>query len=261
MQYRHKRLYGGLALVAVMAAAGCAKGGATADVAPAIAPSLAAHAVYERMVEAVGGRAMLEQYTSAHAFGEFSLPAQGIQGDVQVFTAAPNYFLLEVEIPGIGMVRSGYNGEVAWTLNPATGPMILEGNQLNQMRQQADFLGPLNVEAYVDSASVVEETEFAGKMCQKVRVVTNWGEEYFEFYDVTTGLPAGSIRTQESPMGAMEATTVVSDYKDLGGVLGATRIVQSVMGMDQIITISAVEYQTVDLTVFEIPAEIKAMMK
>jgi len=261
MQYRHKRLYGGLALVAVMAAAGCAKGGATADVAPAIAPSLAAHAVYERMVEAVGGRAALEQYTSTHAFGEFSLPAQGIQGDLELFVAAPNFFLVEVVIPGIGTVRSGYNGEVGWTVNPATGPIIMEGNQLNQMRQQSDFLGPLNVEAYVDSASVVEETEFGGKMCQKVRVVTHWGEEYFEFYDVETGLPAGSIRSEESPMGAMEATTVVSDYKDLGGILAATRIVQSVMGMEQIITFSTVEYDTVDLTVFEIPAEIKAMMK
>jgi hypothetical protein len=261
MQYRYKQLHGGLALFATMLAAGCAKGGGAADVAPAIAPSLAAHAVYERMVEAVGGRAALEQYTSARAVGEFSLPAQGIQGDVEILTAAPNYFLLEVEIPGIGTVRSGFNGEVGWSLNPATGPMILDGNQLNQMRQQSDFLGPLNVEAYVDSASVVEETEFAGVMCQKVRVVTNWGEEYFEFYDVATGLPAGNIRTQESPMGAMEATTVVSDYKDFGGVLGASRIVQSVMGMDQIITITTVEYETVDLAVFELPDEIKAMMK
>jgi hypothetical protein len=261
MQYRQTHVYSGLALVAVMAAAGCAKGGGTAEVAPAIAPSLAAHAVYERMVEAVGGRAALEQYTSSRAVGEFSLPAQGIQGNVEVFTAAPNYFLLEVDIPGIGTVRSGYDGEVGWSVNPATGPMILEGNQLHQFRQQADFLGPLNVEAYIDSASVVEETEFDGKMCQKVRVVTKWGEEYFDFYDVATGLPAGSIRTQESPMGAMEATTVVSDYKDFGGILGASRIVQSVMGMDQIITINTIEYETVDLAVFELPDEIKAMMK
>jgi hypothetical protein len=59
----------------------------------------------------------------------------------------------------------------------------------------------------------------------------------------------------------MEATTVVSDYKDFGGILGASRIVQSVMGMDQIITINTVEYETVDLAVFELPDEIKAMMK
>jgi hypothetical protein len=259
MKYRHKQVYGALMLAAVAAA--CAKGGGTADVAPAIAPSLEAQAVYERVVEAVGGRAALEQYTSSHALGEFSLPAQGIQGDLEVFTAAPHFFLVRVEIPGIGTVRTGYDGEVGWTVNPATGPIIMEGNQLNQMRQQSDFFGPLNVEAYVDSATVVEETEFGGKACQKVRVVTHWGEEYFEFYDVETGLLAGSIRTQESPMGAIETTSVVSDYKDFGGILGATRTVQTMMGMEQIIMVNTVEYDNVDLAVFELPNDIKAMMK
>jgi len=262
MQDSRRHLFGALALAAAAVVAGCAQSGGTAtDVSPAIAPSLEAGTVYERVVEALGGRAALEQYTSAHAYGEFSLPAQGIQGDVEIFTAVPNLFLVQVDIPGIGTVRTGYDGEVGWTVNPATGPMIMEGNQLDQMRQQADFLGPLNVEAYVDSASVVEETEFGGKMCQKVRVVTKWGEEYFEFYDVATGLPAGSIRTQESPMGGIETTSVLSDYKDFGGILGASRTVQSMMGMDQIITVNTVEYDTVDSTVFELPSEIKAMMR
>jgi hypothetical protein len=259
MQFRHS-WYGGLALAAVMATGGCAKGTGTAEVAPAVAPSLEAAAVYERMVEAVGGREALEQYTSTHALGEFSLPAQGIQGNLEIFTAAPHFFLVEVDIPGVGTVRSGYNGEVGWTINPATGPMIMEGNQLNQMRQQADFAGPLNIEAYVDSASVVEEAEFGGKMCQKVRLVTNWGEEYFEFYDVETGLQVGTIRTQESPMGAIEATTVVSDYQHFGGILAPTRTVQSMMGMEQIISVTTVEYDTVDPAVFELPDDIKAML-
>lgn len=261
MEYRHTQVIGGLAIALVAATAGCARSGGTADVAPAIAPSLEAHAVYERQVEAVGGRAALEQYSSSRAVGGFSMPAQGIEGDFEVFAAAPNLFLLTVDIPGIGVVRSGYNGEVAWTVNPATGPMLLEGNQLQQMRQQADFLGPLNIEQYLDSAAVVEETTFGGRTCQKVRADTKWGEAYFEFYDVATGLLAGTIRNQESPMGTMESTTVLSDYKDFGGILSAGKMVQTVMGMDQVITINEVEYDTVDPTVFELPAEIKAMIE
>ena len=81
------------------------------------------------------------------------------------------------------------------------------------------------------------------------------------FYDVETGLQVGTIRTQESPMGAIEATTVVSDYQDFGGILAPTRTVQSMMGMEQIISVTTVEYDTVDPAVFELPDEIKAMMQ
>jgi len=261
MKHSHKQVSGGFALAALFALAGCAKGGAPAEVTPQVAPSLAAHAVYDRFVEATGGRAALERYSSAHAVGTLSVPAQGIEGDLEVFSAAPNRFLLHVDIPGFGAVRSGYDGTVGWSINPAMGPMVLDGNQLAQMRQQADFLGPLNMEAYVDSAEVVGEEQFEGKACQKVRLVTNWGEQYFEFYDVATGLAVGNIRSQESPMGAMETTTVLSDYKDFGGILTPWRIVQRVMGMEQIMTITAIDYDAVDPAVFALPDEIKALVK
>jgi hypothetical protein len=261
MKHSHKQVYGGLALATLIALSACATGGVPAEVAPAVAPSLAAHAVYERLVEASGGRAALERYSSAHAVGTFSVPAQGIEGDFELFSAAPSLFLLHVDIPGFGTVRNGYDGTVGWSINPAMGPMVLDGNQLAQMRQQADFFGPLNMEAYVDSAEVVGEEQFEGKTCQKVRVVTKWGEEYVEFYEVATGLAVGNIRSQESPMGAMETTTVLSDYKDFGGILAPSRMVQRVMGMEQIITVTAIDYDAVDPAVFALPDEITALLK
>jgi hypothetical protein len=228
---------------------------------PAVAPSLAAHGVYARYIEAMGGRAALEQYTSTHVVGQFLMPSQGIDGDLEVFAAAPNRIAIRVDIPGFGTVNNGFNGEVGWTINPAVGSSVLEGRALNQMRQEADFLGPLNVEAYVDTAEVVEDTEFEGKMCHKVRVVTRWGEEYVEFYDVASGLLMGGIRAQESPMGPMETTTVLSDYQEFGGIMIPTRMVQRTAGVEQVITVSAVDYDTVDPAVFAVPEEIERLLK
>lgn len=260
MRYKRKQMSLGLAVAVVAVTFGCAAGGAPGNVQPAVAPSLEADAVYTRFVEASGGRAALERYTSSRAVGQFSMPAQGITGDLEVFAAAPNRLLVRVDIPGIGMVRNGYDGTVGWSVNPAMGPMVLDGRMLDQMRQQADFLGPLNIEAYVDSASVVEETEFEGRPCQKVRVVTKWGEEYVEFYDLETGLLAGNIRTQESPMGPVEATTILSDYQDFGGIQVPSRTVQRMMGMEQVITVTTVEFDTVDPAIFALPDEIAALI-
>lgn len=240
--------------------AGCAAGTSSSDRSNAVAPSLEASDVYTRYVEALGGREALSRYTSSHALGAFSMPMQGIGGDLEVFAAEPNLMLVRVDIPGVGTVRQGYDGEVGWSINPATGAMVLEGMMLDQMRQQADFFGPLRIEDYIDSARVVADTVFDERPCQKVRLVTKWGEEYFELFDVETGLLAGTIRRQASPMGPMETTTVVSDYQDFGGILVPTMTVQETMGMEQVITVTSVEFDTVDPAVFALPAEIAAMV-
>jgi hypothetical protein len=260
MQALRRRIGSSLLLAVLATAAGCAAGTSSGDRSNAVAPSLEASDVYTRYVEALGGRETLARYSSSRALGEFAMPRQGIRGDLEVFGAEPNKMLVRVEIPGVGVVRQGYDGEVGWSINPATGAMVLEGMMLDQLRQQADFLGPLAMESYVDSARVVADTVFDERPCQKVRLVTKWGEEYFEFFDVETGLLAGTVRRQASPMGPMETTTVVAEYQDFGGILVPARTVQETMGMEQVITVTAVEFDTVDPEVFTLPAEIAAMV-
>jgi hypothetical protein len=220
----------------------------------------AAKELYARYIDALGGRAALSRHESSQITGTFAIPAQGISATLEVFSAAPTRMLVSIEIPGFGLVRSGSDGETFWTVNPAVGPMILEGNMLEQTRQQADFYGPLHPEKYIASSETVERTEFEGLPSYKVKVVTTWQEEYFEFYDVENGLLLGNIRTQESPMGGVEAVTVLADYKDFGGIMMPTTVVQRVMGMEQIMTTESVVYDAVDPAVFALPDEIKTLL-
>jgi len=217
--------------------------------------------LYARYVDALGGPDAILQHKSAHMTGTFSAPAQGIDGTIEIFSAAPMMMRVNLEIPGIGAVRSGSDGTTFWTINPAVGPMIMEGTMLDQARQQADFYAQLHPEQYVDSSTTVERTDFEGRPCYKVRVVTKWDEEYFELYDAETGLQAGSIRTQETPMGGIEATTVYGDYRQFGGVMLPTTVTQRMMGMEQIMTTDAVDWDDVDPTVFALPDEIKTLLE
>ena len=220
----------------------------------------AAKELYARYLDAIGGRAALSRHESSHITGTFAIPAQGISAPLEVFSAAPTLMLVSIEIPGFGLVRSGSDGETFWTVNPAVGPMILEGTMLEQTRQQSDFYGQLHPEQYVASSETVERTEFEGSPSFKVKVVTKWDEEYFEFYAVDSGLLVGSIRTQESPMGGVEAVTLLADYKDFGGIMMPTKVVQRVMGMEQVMTTDSVVYDAVDPAVFALPDEIKTLL-
>lgn len=211
-------------------------------------------------IEAAGGEAAIRRYTSSRAVGQLSIPAQGITGDVEVFNQAPNKFLLRVEVPGFGTVAAGYDGEVGWSHNPALGPMVLEGRMLDQMREQSDYYGLLSRDEYAASMTTLERTEFEGRPCYAVQVTTKWGEQYVEYYDAETGLMAGGVRDQESPMGAMETTTILRNYRDFGGVFAPAEMVQRTMNIDQIVTITEVEYDAVDPAVFELPPEIQALV-
>lgn len=217
--------------------------------------------VRTRYIAAMGGRAAIEAQQGRTIYGKVEVAAQGISAPITIWSAPPSRFVSHVSIPGMGDSRSGFDGETGWSDNPAMGQMLLEGRGLEQMKQQADFHGVLHPDKYLASATVTGEKQFEGKACWEVKLTTTWGEEYTEYYDKETGLGHGSVRSQESPMGAMQATTVTSDYQVHGGVRIPTVITVKVMGIAQVVKVDSVKVGPVPASVFELPASIKALKK
>ena len=232
---------------------------ATSAVATAQAPS--ADEIMSRYVQALGGEGAIRAQTARQGTGQISVPAQGITGDLEIYQVAPNKILMRATIPGIGQSVGAYDGEHGWSLNPAMGPMLLEGRMLDQMRQQAEFYSPLTTGKFVVSRETVGQEEFDGKQTYRVKVVTKWDEEYFEFYDVETGLMVGVIRNSATPMGEIESTTVLSDYRDVGGVMIPHKVTQSMMGMQQIFTTELTPVGSVPDSVFAPPPQIQALIE
>ena len=233
----------------------------------ALAPALAAQGrpsgteLYDRYIEATGGKAAMQKATSRHVWGRFEVPAQGMGGPIEFLTAAPMKMLTKIEIPGMGSTTSGLNGETGWVLNPAMGPMLLDGIALDQMKQQADMQAVLDPTKYVKSRETTGEAEHGGKPCWLVTVTTKWNETYSECYDKATGLLSATTRKQVTPMGELEATTEYSDYKLFDGVKLSTTIRASTMGIDQVIHIDSMSTKPIPDSVFALPKEIKALKK
>ena len=229
---------------------------------PAPQPPLpSARSVIDRHLKAIGGRGAVLAHSSTRATGIFSVPSQGMTGAIEVFAAKPNKSMVKINIPGLGDILEGYDGKHGWTVNPMTGPMLLEGKQLEEKRFDADFHGELHDDSRYQSMTTLERSEFDGRQCYKLRLVKKDGSEEFEFYDVETGLKAGRIATRETPMGSVTATAVETDYKKFGNLLQPTTVKNTLMNMQQVITITTIEYDAVPASAFELPAEIKALIK
>jgi len=220
-----------------------------------------AAALHDRFIEAIGGRDAVAAQQGRTIWAHFEVPSQGMTGPLQISISPPNKVFTKTQIPGMGSSTSGFDGEVAWTVNPAMGPMLLEGKALEQARQEADVLSLLNPDRYITSSETVAEEPFEGKPAYKVKVRTRWDEEYHQFYDKGSGFLVGLIRTQSTPMGDIEATTVMSDYEKHGALAMPTQTTVRVMGIEQRILVDSVKVGPVPDSVFALPPEIKALRK
>jgi hypothetical protein len=227
--------------------------------APATLPS--ARSILDRHIAAIGGKDAVLSHSSTRATGTFSVASAGMNGSLEVIAAKPDKSMVKIAIPGVGEILEGYDGKSGWTLSPMTGPMLLDGKQLEEKRYDADFFSELHDDSRYASMITVEKSDFEGRPCYKVKLVRKNGGEDFEFYDVETGLKAGRIATRETPMGTITGTSVESDYKKFGNLLQPTTVKNTMMGMQQLITIASIEYDTVPPAAFEPPAEIKALIK
>jgi hypothetical protein len=234
--------------------------------APSVLPAQAgdlppAAEVVARYVTAVGGRQALAAKQSIRTTGIFEMGGAGIRGEIEVLQLRPNRIQTRVVIPAIGEIRSGFDGTVGWSNDPLTGPRLLSGSELQQLRDQADFTASLRLPGSFASMETIERAEVAGQPCYRVQLVWKSGRESVDCFSVETGLLVASSSKQESPMGTIEVTSTMSDYKEFGGIRFATRMVQEMLGQQQIFTVSNVEFDAVDESAFELPQAVRTLVE
>ena len=62
-------------------------------------------------------------------------------------------------------------------------------------------------------------------------------------------------------MGAVPTTTTFRDYQKFGTLMYPTKVVQSLLGIEQVVTFTSYEFDTVPASAFALPAVIKALIK
>ena len=229
---------------------------------PAQADLPPAQSIIDRHIEAVGGREAIKSHNSVNVRGSVTIPANGMSGTIEVFAARPNKTLAKTSLAGIGEIKEGFDGKVAWSVSPMTGPMLATGDELKQKALDADFDGALGIATKYDAIKTIEKTTFQGRPVYKIALTRKDGSgDDIEFYDVDTGLKAGGIIERKNPMGVIAVTSSVSEYKKFGNLLHPTVMKQSTSGMEIVTTFTSIEYDKVDPAVFELPTEIKALVK
>jgi hypothetical protein len=224
-------------------------------------PLPSARSIIDKYVQAIGGRKAILAHSSSHASGTMNVASAGITGTVEIYNAKPAKSLVKTNVGGIGEIMEGFDGTHGWGISPMTGPSLAEGTELEQKRFDADFYSDLHDDARYTSMKTIEKTTFEGRPAYKVSLVKKIGGEDIEYFDTESGFKIGTTATREGPMGPMNVTISQTDYKKFGDVMVPTTLKQSVAGVANVITITAIEFDNVPPSTFDIPERIKALIK
>jgi hypothetical protein len=215
--------------------------------------------VLTKHLDAIGGAAAVGSHTSMRSTGGIEVAAAGLKGTMQMVAMAPNKVLMSMELPGMGAVRSGFDGTTGWSMDPMRGPSIMGAKETAELTREANFRRDLDLATDPKDAAVTGLFEFQGKPCWCVKVTNTGGTVTNNFYDRESGLMSGMSLKAVTPMGEVPVTVTLADWKDFGGVKVATKTTTSMMMGSQVMTIDAVEWDAVKPEAFELPAEIKAL--
>lgn len=216
--------------------------------------------VVARYVEAVGGEAALRRHSSRTLVTETELTGMGVRMTTTTRMAPPARVVTTTPVEGMGTRRAGFDGVVGWSVDPVAGPVLLEGAELEQMVHRADFLGPLRYGLLFTSMETTARAEHGGRPCWRVELVSPSGRRSWQCFDIDTGLLVATGGEQVSRVGTVDATVLLSDYRDFDGVRMATRSTTVVMGQPVVVTLKSVSHAPVDPAAFEPPEEIRALL-
>jgi hypothetical protein len=224
---------------------------------PSLPPAATLVAKY---AAAIGAPALIkaQQITTK---GGMAMVAAGINATFEMVQLAPNRMQMLTTIPGVGAIQVGYDGTIAWSVDPMQGPRLLTGKEMEQIREDADPRAAARSPELFAAVQTVADTTMGGERCYLVKLTWKSGRESFDCYSPTSGLMVGSSTVQQTAMGPIPVSTVYSDYKKFGDFTMPTKTTQSMMGQQQVVTISSVEVGTGTGVKIVPPPEITALVK
>jgi len=179
-------------------------------------------ALLERSVEALGGKEALAAVQAVHRTAEVTIirPMGEMAIGVEMLISFPDKMKTTMQTP-MGDIDMVVNGEQAWMVGPMGDTQPVPPQQRDSMREELWRL-PVYLYGRVDAEGLMVQhlgqEEIEGTAVE-VLLITPPGFDPFRLYlDAETMLPvkkAGKSMTQQGPV---DAETVMSDYREVGGI-------------------------------------------
>jgi tetratricopeptide (TPR) repeat protein len=171
--------------------------------------------VLDRYVQAIGGRAAWEEFSTRSVRGTVEI--MGVSGTYESHWKAPNKSLMKMEFPDVGVLQQGFDGVVGWRSHPATGIVELSGNELAQLELDAEFYSELKLRSLYPQMEVLGKAKVHDRDAYVVLAAPREGSPRRMYFDTETWL---QVRVDvEQPQGKETLENYLEDYREVDGIL------------------------------------------
>ncbi len=176
--------------------------------------------ILKKMVEAQGGKKVLEKVEDMTSSGTLELIQMGMTGSMTMYKKEPNKVRMDIEVMGM-IITQAYDGETAWGVNPQTG------SSEEMPEQQAEYMkrNALGIDAFIYPEKYGISFAYKGKekIEEKEYLVLEQtfsdGHKATLYIDPKTYLAHKSKSTAMDQMGVeVEQETFESDFKKVNGM-------------------------------------------
>jgi hypothetical protein len=189
----------------------------------------AVEAILDKYVQALGGRAAIENVKSRHTQVTMLRPmlvnggtpnaamiARAETWTAEIYQKAPDKYLSIMTTPN-GVVTQGFNGAVGW-VNTSSGQRQMSNAALVQVKRLADLQQDLKIKERYPKMTVVGKEKIADREAWMIEASTDEQLRERFFFDAQNGLLLRRVAMTRTALGDDPEQTDFEDYRVVDGV-------------------------------------------
>ncbi|RPI16784.1 MAG: hypothetical protein EHM58_11265 [Ignavibacteriae bacterium] len=182
--------------------------------------SQSADEIIKQHIEATGGIENLNSIKTLLMTGKMTVAGMDITFSQTI--KRPDHMLIEMSMQG-AVMKQGYDGTVAWMINPFMGsnkPEIVEGSESNEIKERAEFEGKLvNYASKGSSVELMGIDTTEGIDAYKIKLTDKEGGIYYYYIDTESFLTIKETNTKRVNDNVITSDILLGDYRSVSGHL------------------------------------------
>jgi hypothetical protein len=210
-------------------------------------------------LERSGGAQALAKAKNAVMTGTVEMAGHNITGPVELYQDGSKSYTV-IELPGIGKVEEGFDGETAWEMNALQGARIKDGEERANIERSSKISVLSSWRDYYKQARTTGSEDVEGKPAWKVEMTPKEGKPETFYFDKDTMLLVRTTATVATPLGEIPVEAMMGDYRVVDGIKTPFTMTEKAMSQVIVMKFDKVQYNApIAADRFDLPPAVKAL--
>jgi zinc protease len=210
-------------------------------------------------LERSGGAQAFAKAKNAVMTGTVEMAGHNITGPVELYQEGSKSYTV-IDLPGIGKVEEGFDGETAWEMNALQGARIKDGEEKSAIERSSKISLLSSWRDYYKQGKTLGSEDVEGKPAWKVEMTPKEGKPETFYFDKDTMLLVRTTATIATPLGEIPVDAMMGDYRVVDGIKTPFTLTQKAMSQVIVMKFDKVQYNApIAADRFDLPPAVKAL--